>query len=154
MEPPPLELVLNEVSRGNNKSKDVDATTTTKESPLKRAIKENENSIIQSILLLPSTSAFSTTTTNSGSSTTVVTEGVTPLLDYLFEDGQLTRVEYDHVDKACGIQSAHEQVQVLLRILMETKLVEQKYTHFNLDSQLGPLGHNLSANINVMHIIL
>ncbi|CAL8106936.1 unnamed protein product [Orchesella dallaii] len=126
MEPPPLELVLDEVSRAT-KSKDPTDALTTKESPLKRAIRENENSIIQSILSLPSssTSSDTITTTNNGSSTTtsttIVTEGVTRLLDYLFEDGQLTRVEYDYVDKAQGIQSAQEQAQVLLRILMDKK---------------------------------
>ncbi|ODN06168.1 hypothetical protein Ocin01_00580 [Orchesella cincta] len=126
MEPPPLEVALNEVSR-SNKSKDGDAPTT-KESLLKRVIKENENSIIQSILSLPSSSsACDTITTNNGSSSgsttkaTVVTDGVTRLLDYLFEDGQLTRVEYDDVDKAYGIQSAHDQAQVLLRLLMDKK---------------------------------
>lgn len=124
-----MPVSLNEVLR-SDKSKHSTSGESAKDSPLKRAVKENEQSVIQSILALqPLPSSNATTNINKNSSNGDVKtpetgdEGLSSLLDYLFEDGQLTRIEYDKVDKCDGINSATEQAQVLLRLLMNSKLV-------------------------------
>lgn len=127
-----METATNEASNGNDKSPEGETSRVTAapqkvvspvaDSPLKRAMKENENSIIQNILA-PSRTSSKRAVTKTGKDGAPAAEekkdegGLAPLLDYLFEDGQLTRIEYDIVDKAEGAESAAQQVQLLLRIL-------------------------------------
>lgn len=126
-----------DISNGNENENE-------KDSRLKQSIRENEDSIIQ-IILSPRRQnffgkkvkienySFNTDQRNrklsdkTSSTSAAACGGLSTILDYLFEDGHLTRIEYDIVDKGCGTDSLEEQVKVLLKILVESKLVKLTY---------------------------
>lgn len=112
------------------------------DSLLRRAIKENESSIIQIILSPSPLSTLYVNETSENENTIwckprveansgkVLSSGpidaLSLLIEFLFEAGHLTRIEYDRVEKAVGANSAAEQAQLLTNLLLNSKCVQVK----------------------------